>query len=624
MTTVDPESRALRPPEQPLADAPSRSAAFNRDRPLFAVLGVQVVWLWWAFSRGWFLQADLSNLADGVERPFGWHYLSEPLGGHFAPLNRLVYWLLDQLGALDYSYTVAFRVGCQALATLLLYLVLVELVGRQPVVIAILAAYALNPVLLGGGAWFTSGVGLIPAQALALLSIWTYLRYERTRRVRLAAYTGLFLGLTVLASDQWVVAALVPPLLALTHLYPGGPLARVRELISRWRAWLLIFGPLIAALAAVLLLGNSQGASRLTAGQGYDLVRESWVKTLAPSWAGGPWRWINGPGVYISYAGPPDWMVLLGELAVLVTLVLGVRRLGLGSLLGWVMPVICGAVSVLIIGFGRYSTYGDLIAVTPRYLFQTIALFAIGAALALAPVAGRPVRQHGQPLRFDRLQTVIGVLAVALIVAASLVSGARFAERLGKSPVRDYVANLEAGVRTRGSQVNLWDTAVPQDVISGVEPNHRVSDLLRLVGVHARFDDPSSEPLIVTGDGHLAPAVFVPAAEGIAPPGDCGTFVHGVGTVTIPLTHALQTSEWFLRLVLYQAQPSEVSVEVLDAAGNVARPLSGSTVELGTLEARNLALPAFAPAAVRIASASATTNLCLSRVAVGGPFASTS
>jgi hypothetical protein len=64
-----------------------------------------------------------------------------------------------------------------------------------------------------------------------------------------------------------------------------------------------------------------------------------------------------------------------------------------------------------------------------------------------------------------------------------------------------------------------------------------------------------------------------------------------------------------------------VKVTVVDARGHVAAPITGPDLHLGTLEARNLALPLFAPSAVTIHSASADTNLCLSQVLVGGPFA---
>lgn len=599
----------------------------RHKRLVTGIVIAQAVWLWWVFSRGWFLQADLSNLADAVGRPLSWSYLAEPLGGHFAPVTRLTYWVFDQTARLNYPATVLFRVACQAVATALLYRILVRLVGPRPLVVVILAVYAFDPIMLGGAAWFTSGNSLALGQVLVLLTIESHLRFEETGRLAHAATTGVLLALSVLTFDQWVIAALVLPLVSVVHLYGGGARERVRSVLAGWRAWLLIFVPLCVVLVGLLKLGDPQGAEPLSFADAYHLLRESWLKSIAPAWVGGPWHWYAGPGTYIGFATPPSWMILLGQLGVLLTVLIGVQRLGLRSLAAWIMPAVCTVVSVLLVGYGRFGTYGTLLAITPRYLYELGPLIAIGAALALAPVvlrssAGHPATPAEQPAEPDRAQRVAGAAAVVAIMVMSLVSGARFAAPLSRSPVHDYVQNLQTSARSHGSEVNIYDTAVPQALISSYEPRHRVSDILALAGVPARFDDPSSEPMVVAADGHLTKAVFV-AAHTATPltGGSCGTFVHGVGTWTMRLDAPATSNEWFLRLQLYQAQPSEVTIDVLDAAGHAAAPIAGSGVRLGRLEARNLPLPLFAPVAVRVRSSHADTNLCLARVSVGGPFA---
>jgi len=214
----------------------ARHSLRDLRRPLVAIVAVQAAWTWWALSQGWFLQADLSNMADGAKRSLSWSYLSQPLGGHFAPINRFVYWVVDRSGHLDYTYTVVFRVGAQVAATVLLYLVLIELVGQRRLVLGIVLVYGFNPILLAGGAWFTSGIGLIPAQALALATVLAFLHYDRERSLRLAVLTGVLLALTVLAADQWVVTAPAIVLLAFVHLYSGSLRERVAELARQWRA----------------------------------------------------------------------------------------------------------------------------------------------------------------------------------------------------------------------------------------------------------------------------------------------------------------------------------------------------------------------------------------------------
>jgi hypothetical protein len=625
VTATPTEAATPAPPhDEPTAN---RAPAFATEHRVIAlIVGGQALWLGWAFSRGWFLQADLSNLADGVGQRLNWSYLSEPLGGHFGPVARLLYWLFDQAGRLNYSVTVISRLVAQAIATVLLYRLLVMLVGRRPLVATIVAVYAFNPLVLASGAWFTSGLGLIPGEILGLLTITEFVRYERSRQLRHAVFTGLLLALTVFVCDECVVFVFVLPLLGVCHLFAGSLLSRAREFARMWRAWLLIYLPLVGVLAATLVFGDPSGAAPLGLGDAYRLLRETWLKSLAPAWVGGPWHWYAGSNDFVSYSLPPDWMVLLGQLGVAVTLALGVQRLGLRSLTAWIMPAVCSIAAILLVGYGRFATYGGLLAITPRYVRTVVPLFAIAAALAFAPtLAAQDTRSARPRASGDRLQRGIrfaAVAAVAAIMVTSLVSGSRFAVRFGESPVHNYFQSLEISARSFGAGVNIYDTAVPPTVISSFEPSHRVSDLLRLAGVPASFDDPRSEPLVVTGDGHLAKAVFVAAAIAEHPVSSpCGDFVHGVGTWTFRLERPVSRYEWFLRLELYQSTPSDVSVEVLDAKGAVVRPITGGNLHLGTLEARNLPLPLFAPVAVRVHSAHASTNLCLSRIAIGGPFA---
>src|SRR6185437_6008313 len=264
--------------------------------------------------------------------------------------------------------------------------------------------------------------------------------------------------LAVLTFDQWVVAVFVPPLLSIVHLYSGGAIALLREFASRWVAWLIIFVPVGIVVVALLKLGDAVGAAPLTLGNAWALLRESWLKTIGPSWAGGPWGWYAGPDTFISYSLPPDWMVLLGQLAVLLTVLVGVQRTGLRSLAAWIMPVVCGIASVLLVGYGRFGTYGTLLALTPRYLFELVPLFVIAAALAMSPVTNRTEPRASRAREpFDLAQRTIGALAVAVIVVLSLISGARFASQMERSPVQDYVQTLETSARSYGAGVNVYD-----------------------------------------------------------------------------------------------------------------------------------------------------------------------
>jgi hypothetical protein len=588
---------------------------------LGAIVVGQAVWLAVIMSQGWYLQADLSNLADGLHQPLTWAYLREPLGGHFGPVMRLMYWSLDRLGALNYDLTIALRVLFQALSTILLYRILRLLAGRTGLVLTVVGLYAFSPVLLAGITWMTSGLALGLGQVLILSAVELHVRYHRSGKVKPALGAGLLIALAVLTADQWVVGVLMLPLLAVGYLYEGSARQRLRSFLQYWQEWMLTLLPLVVTVALAAALANSAGASLISVSSAYHLIRNEWLRAVGPSFVGGPWSWFGDPQTYVPFLAPPDEALLIGQIVFVVLVLLGYQRNGWRSLMGWSLPVTSTIATAILIGVGRYEASGLLIAITPRYSFQILVPLALGTALALSPNPAPEAALTPKPTSADRARRVFGVIAVGLIAVMSVVSAVRFTDFWAANPGANYVANLKASVRAAGPTANVYDTPVPADIISVVEPHNHVSDVMRLAGLSARFDDPSSEPMVVTKDGHLARSVFVTGstAAGILPP-NCGTHIKGKGIWTVPLSRPVLPLEWYLRLELYQAKPSEIDVQVRNAKGAVASPTHGSHVSLRTLEALNLRLPAFAPSAVVIRTASASTDLCLVHIRVGAPF----
>lgn len=617
---------APNPVDEEPVDRPGAAARYRAlSRPLTAVVVAQAAWFAWSYAQGWFLQADLSNLVESVGRRPGWGYLSAELGGHFAPVARLVYWLLDQLSPLDYGLTVALRVGCQALSTVLLYRLLIRLVHSELVVLAVVTVYAFNPMLQGGTAMFTPGITIGIGQVFALLALHAHLRRDEGGSWHWAAAAGGLLALALLCSEQWIVTALAFPLLSMIHTYPGSLVRRVVQLVRAWRTWLLAAVPVLGVSVATLVYVKPVGASTPALTAAYHLLRNSWLYSVGPSSVGGPLEWYADATTYIPTAAPSDTVVMIGQIGFAAIVLVGLRRTGWRSLAGWLLPLVVWAVSMLLVGYRGYSELKDLVAITPRYMSALALFFAIGAALALSPdgVAGAgsadPRPAPGRPRRLTEPRIVGAGVLVAAVVVASLVSGARFANIFGRLPAERYVQNLTASATASGARPNVYDTPVPPWLISPVEPKHRVTDLLRLSRASFIVDDPGSTPLIAAADGRLVRSVFVPAASvrGQAP---CGTAVRGAGVFTYPLVGAVARAEWYLHLQLFQQASSSVSVELVDARGAVAKPVTGSTLHLAPLAALNLRLPLFAPTAVRIRSTDPTLSLCLAAVQVGAPF----
>jgi hypothetical protein len=313
--------------------------------------------------------------------------------------------------------------------------------------------------------------------------------------------------------------------------------------------------------------------------------------------------------------------VVIGQLALAVLLVIGFYNLGWRVLVAWALPVVVALGNVLIVGVGRFDTYGDLIPLTLRYSYPLAVPLAIAVALTFAEPDSA---QRRQASRHDRYAAPsLAVLATCLLVlVASMVSAASFVAPWSRNPTRSYVGNLARDARAVGPSVNIYDTAVREDVISGIEPHHYVSDLLGLANVKARFNDLHTTPLVANLNGHLVPATFIAAAHGeskVSP--NCGTYLAGSGSWRIPLSNAVPRAEWFVQLSLYQARPSDIDVMIEDAGLELIAPVGGSHVQVPTTLAQvNRRLPTASPTAIVIKSNSTEFSMCLSQTLIGGPF----
>ncbi|UQX87127.1 hypothetical protein M6D93_12545 [Jatrophihabitans telluris] len=594
-----------------------------------AILGAQAGWLFVLFDRGWYLQSEISNLADARNASLDWHYLSESLGGHLSPVIRLEYWLLAHLAPLNYSLTIVLRVlGCVA-ATYLLYRLLVALVGPCWLVTAVTLVYAVSPLTVPGASWLTSAVDLVPSHVLLLLSLLAFLRFLDSGGLRAAAVSGIWLSLAIFTGSGTLAELVVYPVLAFGFLYRGNLRERWGQAVGQRYGWLVLLSPLVC-FATLFLSKRSDyatGAHPLSLSDGLLLVRNEWLKAVGPILVGGPWSWFAQPNIFVGYAAPPPTVIIAGQVAFVVLLVLGFTVTRWASVVAWSMPVCTAVGSVLIVGIGRYGVYGQLIPLTLRYSYPVAIPLALAVVLSLRPVnrsgdaAATPRDEELRPARLGENRPLLAVVCVLLVLSSAL-SAWRFSDDFARNPTRAYVANLTSALGHPGGHVALYDSMLPTQIVSGVEPHHHVSDLLDLAGLRASFDDSSTVPLMVAGDGHLVPVTFVDAAVGVGGTSPkCGFYLSGAGRWQIPLTPAVPRAEWFLQLSLYQANPSTIDVQIVDDHRNEVAPIGGSRLTItATLAQVNRRLPLSAPTSVIITSEDRHASICLAGVAIGAPF----
>lgn len=595
------------------------------------IVAIQAAWLGYLASRGWFYGDDLSYMSGASGRSLDWGYLTAPLNDHFVPGVRLAFWLMRHTTRLDYGTTILFRVAIQVATTVLLYRLLVLLVGRRPGVLAITGWYAMSPLIMPGFLWLTTSVHLMASQLLVVLALILHVRFTVSGRLHLAAGCAISLLGAVAFWEMTAITAVLLPLISVGFLHAGSLGTRITAMLRRWPGWLLIIGSLGCWLSVFIAGPYGGSAHTLGLGEALHVLRIGWLDAVGPALIGGPLRWFSVPDVFFSVADAPLALVVIAQVAVVAVLIVSWRRSGTRALLGWAIPAITLVFDMLLVAVGRVWFFGDLTPKAFNYLYELAVPIAVGAALALLPsspdaISHRVVEGSTTPgtprvLPMGMLARAAMLACAVLILVASVVSAVTFSNRWAQNPSRAYVDTLKSSIRAAGPDVNLWDTRVPANVLAVFSSGNHVSDVLDLAGVHAKFDDGASDPLIVRDNGKLAPARLIGAAHGVQRPRTvCTQLIQGVGTWTIPLSPELIENEYFIKISYLQAQPSVLYLTARDTAGGEITPASGARTELdGQLANVYLRLPMAAPRELVLRSRIAGSTICIGDVTIGFP-----
>lgn len=635
--SVDVGTPVARRPVRPHRRAP----APRRDRValgIAAVISAQAVWLAVLMNRGWYYQADFSNLASATGRSLSPGYLTASQGGHLGIVGRLVLWLLNRVGPLDHPLTILLRVLAQAVASYLLARVLIVLVGKRTGVVAVVALYAFSPLLVQSTLWVTSAIGFQTSQIFMLLTVLWHLRYAATGRLRWAAATAGSLAAAALCAEQAALIALVLPLLTAAYLHDGPVRARLRAVVRAWPEWLMIVAPV--GLLAAVILGTGryhQGHVGIGVGTALSLIGDELSRAVTPALIGGPLHWDTFGANYFAFTAPTYPLRVIAGLAVATVVVITVRRTGLRALVAWSMPVLVASAGIVAVALGRYDALGTLITHQLDHSAWTAVPAAMALALAWWPTSPARIRARATrdeagapplpPPRRLRRQRIAIAAALGTVLVLSAISGIGYSNEWAKSPARGYVHNLATSLDRAGPGVNLFDTYIDSTVVPGIEPYRHLSDLTELMGKHPHFDQISTTPRVVDATGHIVTAGFLPAATVPARvPGNgfCTDPVTGTADLRQDLDAAPAANEWYLRLGYFQQHASTIEIWLTDAHGrDVASDRGSSTALTGTLNVAYLHFPSVAPVALHIRSESAATNLCVVRASVGYPFPST-
>lgn len=565
-----------------------------------AIAVVQAAVLGLLARRGSWLSDDLEFLVQG-SRGFAPAELLTPVNDHIAPGLRFVYAIFAEVAPLNHDFTVAWRVLMQAAAIFLMGRLLLRVLGPTWWVIGGTLFYALSPLSMPSFMSLSSGVNNLSAHVFGLLLLHATIDWYDGHRRRALAYGPLSLLISLAC---WEKSALILFTVVALALY-------LRD--EPIRGWLRRTWPYAAALTVSIVAfgtlylthGNPSTGDLPRPGQLLDTLGDGFAVPLG-ALVGGPWQWDTF--TIMSTAAAPSAAVVLGAV-VAASLLLTAWRRDRRALLLWGSVGVYVVVTVVLVSYGRFALFGGLF--TAHYHYWSDLSIPVTLAVVLT----------AKSLRLPRF---VPALALCGLLAGVVTSDVGFARTWAKNPAKAYFATVTAELERAGPNVNLWDTAMPQPIVNALMSDVRLSPVLRMAGIPFRLQAPGSEPLRVDETGKLQPsqlAVWSRGEPASTSNSFCNLLLRGTEPLTVPLKSTqseLATAAWFVKTAYFANRENQVSIELVDADGNVAAmPAAKWPAGVGSMY--------FGPSRritateVRLRSSDPATNLCVTNLEIGLP-----
>jgi hypothetical protein len=191
--------------------APPQTSVLRGVVVVIAVLQSAVLGL--LARRGSWLSDDLDFLVQG-SRGFAPAELLTPVNDHIAPGLRLVYAVFAEVAPLNHGFTIGWRVLMQALAIILMGLLLQRILGSNWWVVVGTICYAVTPLSMPSFMSLSSGVNNLSAHVFGLLLLHATIDWYDGHHRRAVAYGPLSLLISLAC---WEKSALI----LVTAVCPG-------------------------------------------------------------------------------------------------------------------------------------------------------------------------------------------------------------------------------------------------------------------------------------------------------------------------------------------------------------------------------------------------------------------
>ena len=562
---------------------------------------------------GFFYVDDFLNLRLAQVSSLSLRYLFIPNFQHVEPGVRLEYWIVMHVIGLHYDTVLAILLVMIGLTNWVLYRVLRRLFAPSAWMFGLALLFGIWAGWLGASTWLAAGFEVVPSALASALTVYAFCRRLEGGGDFWIALTGCAFaaGLAFYESTMVVIPVLVLFLIAVSV---------ERSATSDWHtlvrraaaplAWCVVAA---AAFISVFLtklqvpVGSAPPVGTLLA-----FLWNSWSRSFAPSLLGGPvlWQWTGPRG---SGAAPP-WLVAASELVVLAAVVVTLRRTGGRAIIGWGLVAVPFVLLLSLVGWARIHEFG--LGIGQDYQYQ-VDVF-VPAILGLAFLTmGRPQRRNStaKSVVAQRVLAVTAAVAYSCSFAASAVpAAARWSTYQGS----EYVANLEAGVKSVAKRYpgnwSLYNTTIPIGMLfESAWPYTNLESFTRLWGLASPIDVPGSHLFVVTANGSVVAASLPPLVS-------IGRTCNSAGgSVEFRMPRPVVGGIWTVRIEVpghqgevVRAEVSSTSRRALSSVGAAAVAASGGGTALVSF---------YWPSSIRWLSIGVTRapSLCVASIVVGNP-----
>lgn len=524
----------------------------QRARVAIVIL-VQSVLLAWAAADRYFFVDDFLYFHEASTSAF-LKFIAEPYFGHFAPLHRVLFWLLASFDPLNFKLAVGFEIAVHACSTWLLWRVLSR-IAPSPMVPLVLSFFGTSLLFVKSLTWPSSGFQTFPCTALTLLALDGFLAaldvrlpgqakpgiaWGRVRAVIGASLAPLF----------YVKGIFIPFIAVLAVLCLE--VCRTAALSSRRRAVLAVLcvGLPVVGFLAVYLQWVDNTRHTISTALWFEHLWRSPLETFFPMVLG-----YRLPNVSVS--------VGIGVVATIALLVASWRARPSRS---WPLAFF-GTVlfaTLFLSGRQRLPHLGVDTAREARYVVDLLVPLAVTVTVL--------VRNARPP------NLVVGaVLAAYLAVLVPSMPHAHHPWNIaGVEPyLRTLKADLIAHEPELSADTGIYDLDLPYEIMPGwLPPWNRTSKFVSFLRPGLDVETPKSKYLAVTTGGHLAP--FTPRAVATTEVQICAILTQQARWSLPAPMHAVDAE---MRVDLELAAPATLLIhtELHDGDGGVA-----STYLLGT------------------------------------------